>query len=73
MQQKFFATKEEASAHAEENKAYAVSKVGDRWRVTWIGAVDPNAKAEAPKTKAKPKRKPAKKKAEEVATDDDQS
>ena len=73
MLQKFFATKEEASAYAEEINAYAVSKIGDRWRVSWIGAVDPNAKAEAPKAKAKPKRKPKKKVEEEVITEDEQS
>jgi hypothetical protein len=73
MLQKFFDNKEEASAYAEEINAYAVSKIGDRWRVSWIGAVDPNAKAEAPRAKAKPKRKPAKKKAEEVASEDEQS
>jgi len=73
MLQKFFDNKEEASAYAEEINAYAVSKIGDRWRVSWIGAVDPNAKAEAPKAKAKPKRKPKKKVEEEVITEDEQS
>ncbi len=72
MLQKFFQTKEEASAYAEEINAYAISKIGDRWRVSWIGAVDPNAPADAPKAKAKPKRKP-KKKEEEVNTEDDNS
>lgn len=69
MLQKFFDTREEASAYADEINAYAVSKVGSRWRVSWIGAVDPNAK-DAPK--AKPKRKP-KKKVEEETTEDEQS
>ena len=72
MLQKFFQTKEEASAYAEEINAYAISKIGDRWRVSWIGAVDPNVPADAPKSKAKPKRKP-KKKEEEVNTEDDNS
>jgi hypothetical protein len=72
MLQKFFQTKEEASAYAEEINAYAISKIGDRWRVSWIGAVDPNAPADAPKAKAKPKRK-SKKKEEEVNTEDDNS
>ena len=72
MLQKFFQTKEEASADAEEINAYAISKIGDRWRVRWIGAVDPNAPADAPKAKAKPKRK-SKKKEEEVNTEDDNS
>ena len=75
MLQKFFDTKEEASAYAEEINAYAVSKIGNRWRVSWIGSVDPNAKAEAPKAKAKakPKRKAKKKVEEEVITEDEQS
>lgn len=72
MLQKFFQTKEEASAYAEEINAYAISKIGDRWRVSWIGAVDPNAPADAPKAKPKPKRK-SKKKEEEVNTEDDNS
>ena len=72
MLQKFFQTKEEASAYAEEINAYAISKIGDRWRVSWIGAVDPNAPADAPKAKAKPKRK-SKKKEEEVKTDEEQA
>ena len=73
MLQKFFDNKDEASAYAEEINAYAVSKIGNRWRVSWIGAVDPNAKADAPKAKAKPKRKAKKKVEEEVITEDEQS
>ena len=73
MLQKFFDTKEEASAYAEEINAYAVSKIGNRWRVSWIGAVDPNAPADAPKAKAKPKRKAKKKVEEEVIKEDEQS